>query len=168
MSYSFSRWFFESSPDSIRNWIFRGGEYRSTVTASGEQPHRNQTCGVVHRLRAIATDRVVARPTTSFLDHCCRASLVSTRLRNDGKETVDETTLTTFFFVPEGRSHDWHEFRFFCRRVLEWDMVLGELSVGRGSGIIYLDGGGDLERLMDEKLRLKRLGDGDCFVGQDW
>lgn len=46
-------------------------------------------------------------------------------------------------------------------------MVLGELSVGRGSGIIYLDGGGDLERLMDEKLRLKRLGDGDCFVGQD-
>lgn len=46
-------------------------------------------------------------------------------------------------------------------------MVLGELSVGRGSGIIYLDGGGDLERLMDEKLRLKCLGDGDCFVGQD-
>lgn len=37
------------------------------------------------------------------------------------------------------------------------------MGYGVGSGtlgvIIYLDGGGDIERVMDEKLRLKRLGE---------
>lgn len=36
---------------------YRRGVYRFTVTASGEQPHRNQTCGVIHRLRGIQRPR---------------------------------------------------------------------------------------------------------------
>lgn len=43
------------------------GVYRFAVTASGEQPHRNQTCGVIHRLRAIATAWLVPPLRSSII-----------------------------------------------------------------------------------------------------
>lgn len=100
--YSFPwRWFFKSDSGYFEGWK-RSIPVRSDRFRRAATPESDLWC---YSSTTCYSDRV-ARPTTSFLDHCCRASLVYEtvlRLRNDGKETVDETTLTTFFFVSEGR-----------------------------------------------------------------
>lgn len=129
--YSFPRWFFKS--DSARNWIStRSIPIHSDRFRRAATPESDLWC----------YSSTTWYSATAWLVPPLRSSIIAAvhlssmrrwvlRLRNDGKETVDETTLTTFFFVPEGRP--WSTRVPFLLPRVRMGYDVGRAICGRGS-----------------------------------